>query len=223
MKNIIVIGDSHLAGAELKLEKNSAWPALVEKKTGITVKNFSKGATSNDRNMRLLPEILMGVKDNLVIYGLTSWLRTEIFYEKDYYPIGFNFKDIMKNNWLDMTTEHIKANNLYIDHLLQSNIDEMNNNNYKILNHLIYVESLCKRFADNYFFFQTMPDLIPTNIKKQSAIYKALDKEKFIKFENFDNWYDWCGFNNFSKGKMGHYLDDAHEKFSDLFIQRYIT
>jgi hypothetical protein len=222
MKNIIVIGDSHLAGVELKLEKTSAWPALVEKKTGITVKNFSKGATSNDRNMRLLPEILLGVKDSLVIYGLTSWLRSEIFYEKNYYPVG-NFKNIIKNNLFDMTSDHTKASNVYIDHLLQLNIKEIDNNNYKIFNHLIYVESLCKRFASDYLFFPTMPNLITTNTKKQSIILKALDIEKIIKFENYNNWYDWCSSKNFSKGKLGHYLEEAHERFADLFIENYLN
>jgi len=34
IKNIVVIGDSHLAGAELKLEKESVWTSIVGKKQG---------------------------------------------------------------------------------------------------------------------------------------------------------------------------------------------
>ena len=223
IKNIVVIGDSHLAGAELKLEKESVWTSIVGKKTGLGVKNFSKGATSNERNMRLLPEILLGSKDCLVIYGLTSWLRSEIFSQKTYYPVGINFAKLLEKNLGQIQSHHKKLNDVYIDNLLQSSIDEMSDNNYRILNHLIYVESLCKRFANDYLFFPTMTGLIPHDIKKQKVILQALDTNKIIKFGNHNNWHDWCASHSFAQGALGNFLEEAHEKFADLFIKNYLN
>jgi hypothetical protein len=226
---ILVYGDSHLAGMDLygytndNITKKLTWPALVGKHFNVPVKNFSLSGGSNDRSMRILTETLLQFPNSLVIYGLTSWDRGEIFDKKILYThVGYCNIDYYKGK------PEQKINDFYIDKILENRIFEMKNNNYRILNHVIYVQTFLKTYAKDYILFKAFPYVFDfQEVKHQKIILKNIDKSKFLNFKSgtqqFSNWVEWCEYNNFPLGKNNHYTEQAHEEFAKIFINEYST
>ena len=225
MKNILVFGDSHLAGSELhdtikdESDKNKTWPAIVGRHFNIPVKNFALPGGSNDRSFRLLPEILLTYKESFVIYGITEWTRSEIFYKNlKYIPVGQCWTYKQKD---ELNEPQKSFNKLYMDNFVEYTLSEINDNNYKILNHLLHVQNICKLYAYDYLIVPLRS--LPILNKKQKTINDAIDKNKIFNFNDeikLNSWVDWCRKNNFPKG-ISHYLEPAHDAFANIMIERF--
>jgi len=221
IENILVFGDSHLAGCELhpdgtfKDYPSATWPNLLAEKLNITIHNYSLTGGSNDRSLRLLAEAVLSHKNSYVIYGLTDWLRGELYKHPKYIPVGICWKNT------SMEKKHKEINDFYLENLLIDRIDAVYHNNYDVLNHLLYVQSICKLHAVDYSIIPLADSVLHMpNDSKQRVIFDALDKNKIFSFNKNlknNNWMNWCKVNNFPK-KNFHYSNRAHEVFADLFF-----
>jgi hypothetical protein len=225
--NILVFGDSHLAGMDLfghnedNVTRKLTWPALVGKHFNVPVKNFSLSGGSNDRSMRILPETLLQFSNSFVIYGLTTWDRSEVF-DKNIMYTHVGYCNI--NHYKGKPQQ--KINDFYIDNIVENRIKEMKENNYRILNHLIYAQTFLKTYAKDYIIFRGVPSSFELNkTKNQKIILENIDKSKFLNFKSgthqFSNWIDWCKYNNFPLSENGHYTEKAHEEFAKIFISEF--
>jgi hypothetical protein len=222
IENIIVFGDSNLAGCELHPNGTpedyppATWPHILGKKVNIPVHTYAKSGCSNDRSFRLLTEALLTHNKSYVIYGLIDWSRSEIF-KKDigYVPVGLCWT---RTTGLDPI--HKKVNDFYLENILINKDNEQKDNNYSILNHLIAVQSICKLHAVDYCIFPLGIKVLSLVKNKQTEILNLLDKGKIFSFHpdlEYNNWIHWASSKNFPMGK-NHFLHKSHETFADLFF-----
>jgi hypothetical protein len=237
-KQVLCFGDSISSGMDLLQTTNwdetkkLSYPQLLADILGIPCVNASEPGYSNDRSMRLLPELLLKYPKSLVLFNYTNIDRTE-FFTKDpdlpqlpiesYVPIGVNFIGNEANN------KHMVLNNLYYKHFYE---DTYNHNNYRVYNMLFIVQTLCEKYAEDYIqifiFDKTMADPI-----YQEEIYNQIDKNHIYKFdfatENIKATDNNCGFGsllhwnkskNYPIGKTGHIMHNAHQEFAIMLSEK---
>jgi hypothetical protein len=210
--SILVFGDSHLDGLELDVSpvarKEKTWPAIVGKRLGIAVHNFALRGGSNDRSLRMLPSKLLQFRNSLVIYGITHFNRQEIFQKgKGYVPVGVCWTQ-------NDLYEHRDVNDHFMSYMLPNTLDEMEDNNLRVLNHLLQVQALCKCYAADHMLMPLFNlELIEG---KQQQLLVAI--ENLYQFPNSTSWMNWCNRNDFPRGSM-HYLQPAHDAFAEIIYE----
>lgn len=239
--SILAFGDSTTAGCELilgsvdwKATKKLSFSNILADKLGIPCYNYAWPGGSNDRSLRLLPEIILEHPNSLVLFTYTSFDRTEFFIPNlttnndipdsgdQYCPIGIN--------WVRVNTHqrHKDLNTWYLENLHHSRTGF---NNYKEYNMLLTVQLICEKYAANYLQIFLYPGLInPPNF--QSSIFKAIDKNRIYKFDTandfhwtdnnngFGNLSQWASWHKYEFCPGGHIGQRAHHAFATELHQK---
>lgn len=230
---VIAFGGSHVAGCELITGSNDwdetkklSFPNTLANKLNVPCINVSWPGGSNDRSLRLLPELLLSHKNSLVLFGHTIYDRTEFFtldnslpqnQEDGYYALGIGWAQVKTN------ARHQYLNKLYYTEFYE---DPSNYNRYKLYNTILSVQLICDKFAKNYMqFFQD--DSILLSPVYQKDVYEAIDKSKIHQFdfandniswennnEGFGSLVHWAKMKNYEFCTGGHIGQEAHNNFA---------
>jgi hypothetical protein len=239
-RSVISFGDSTTAGCELipnsvdwAATRKLSFPNKLADKLNIPCYNYAWPGGSNDRSLRLLPEILLEHPDSLVLFTYTFFDRTEFFIPNfkennrypdkndQYLPVGINWLQV------DTASRHKNLNILYLKNFHHSRLGF---NNYKEYNMLLTVQLFCEKYSLNYLQIFLYPELIsPPDF--QSKSFDTIDKTHIYKFDtandfswetnnagfgNLQQWAHWHGY-NFCPG--GHIGQDAHNNFANNLYQ----
>jgi hypothetical protein len=178
-------------------ERESSWPALLEKQTGIPVINLSITGASVGRSLLLYSNFLKDTLSKsklLVIHQLPNFGRMFLKFNKKYGRIDVLPSDVerdhnfeFRKNFYQMEIDLIK--NKYKDLIVKENYLEKQYK--KIVEKLHYLS--VKNNINDYFIFDNK-NLIPESIDK-------------VLINNFDDFL-----NNYTKGVQRHVID---KKFNE--------
>lgn len=232
---ILCFGDSTAAGMDLIPEcvdweqtKKLSFAQKLADKLNINCINYAFPCYSNDRSLRLLPESVLKFPNSLVLFNYTSFNRTEVFttnprmpqiVEESYVPLGLNYV----NN--EANIEHKTLNDIYIKYFYE---DTEPFNRYRTYNMLFTVQTICEKYAKNYFQIFLYDDLIHAP-DYQKEIYDAIDKSHIIKFdfshEGISNKHNNEGFGSLTHlnkmkgwptGVTHHVMQQAHDELAEI-------
>ena len=237
--SVLAFGGSTVVGEELDDDINArmrlAFPALVAKALDVPCYNHAWSGGSNQRSLRILPEVILDHPNSLVLFTWVNFNRNEFFLSDDsyngpispeapYVPLGINWLTLSGNHRLKKYIE------LWYKHFYN---DPVHHNNYREYNALFYVDSVCRQYATDYVQILEIPNLLPnyaTNTQQQ--VWEKIDKTKILKFpetiwsENgynngYGNFYEWAEKQNFPMGKS-HVLHQAHQSLAQLILDKII-
>jgi hypothetical protein len=252
---VIALGASHIAGfgilnyvndglkymqGKISLEdmdartKPAAYPALVANHFDIPCYNYGLSGGSNDRSLRLLPQLLMQHKNSLVLFSWTSVDRSEFYIPEEgrfigrdtdnYLQVGIQFSDwkkgehpsVLKNDFDKMDT---KINNFYLN-----NIVHIDHTNTRICNQIFYAEQVCKNFSKDFrhiydcqiFENNSIPAIYENNLELAKVINFNLDNKQIVNLHK-GSYENFCK-SHFEEVYHGHYGATAHQAVSKLII-----
>lgn len=210
-KQILAFGDSVVFGDELtekfdpEQQNQLAFPGVLGQLLDIPVINCAMIGGSNNRSLRLLPEMLLTYPDSLIIFCYTSFDRSEFYLptaDKDipndrfYVPLGANF------SYVDVGSSHRLYNDLYLKYFCHDSSQKFA---WRELNALLQVQLFCERYAQDYRQIFLYSDMIPQHHDNQRCILNQINLEKIIKFGDFTD--------NLEKGSVYSWLKSKHTKF----------
>ena len=246
---LLAFGDSHTAGhLTLPVDLDAIWtgtkslesydteskefafPNILANRYNIKCTDYAMSGGSTDRSIRLLPQALAKNPNSVVLFSFNDMARTEIFYPEEtkcpakdptgFLQVGINWVakqtlSLRLFHFLNRRTEH-PLNDLF---LKKFSYPTVGNNNYKIFNSMLYVESLCKLHSVDFRYFFIGNEVI-TNTHLQSEIWSLIDKTKIIKLPGDSNqgYGSYIGFhteNNSVGVGQGHYDKQAHIDFAN--------
>jgi hypothetical protein len=251
MKNfesVIAFGDSHTSGCELIEDdaiveqvlsgkigidfaeddtKKLAFPQLVADQLNIPCYNFAMSGGSNDRSFRLLPKIVSENPNSLVLFCYTAIERFEFYYPDEGYFIGRDATDYQQvglqwySNFFDPLGKPCKfmnpINQLYVENFMRVNEKE----NSRIMNMMVYTQSLCNSHALDLKHIFLCPDLIRY---ENYSTWNLVDKTKILSFGGHSNcgygsYLEWCENQNYKKLTFGHYDKQAHIELATKILE----
>jgi hypothetical protein len=199
IKNILAIGDSFTAGAELINPNRDSWPFLLAKKNNWQVVNQGKGGGSNDRIVRITLEEMQNEYD-LVIIAWTSYDRFEVnnidisIYTSENRPLLDEWK------W---TKDYYKYGyDAYYSFT-------------RYLRQIILLQSYFKQCNQKYLFCNAMdtPELyLKQDYNTPKYLLDQIDKNYFIGWPN-EHMGVWQG--DCPKGPGGHPLELGHQRIAE--------
>lgn len=237
--SILAFGDSFVAGAELdgptsSSVKDQAFPAILGRMLDVPVYNFGWSGGSNQRSLRIMPEILLQHPNSLVLFFYTDHARSEYFRPDlpdhlpqdptGYSPLG----PAWDHDSIDMICR--KLNRLYYANFYH---DTSEYNNYREYNSLLNVQLICEQFAKDYVQIFGFPNSANEKIPAQQLVFEAVDKSKILKFPGdiwseegwnlgFGNLIEWVRQSGFPVG-YAHMLHEGHEALARLILQHLKT
>jgi hypothetical protein len=230
--SVLAFGDSTTAGCEL-IEGSENWdetkklsfPNTLANKLNVPCYNYAWPGGSNDRSLRLLPEVLLDHPNSLVLFTYTSFDRTEFFTLDKRFPQDDTGYVGVGQCWsmLDTIPEHKHLNKTFLSEFF---VIPDNHNRYKIYNSMMIVDLICKQYAKDYkhiFLYDSL--FLPPDYQEKT--YMSLDKEKIFKFDfanddiswkrnnqGYGSLSHWAKLSNLSFCPKGHIGKDAHDKFA---------
>ena len=264
---VIALGASHIAGfgisnyvntglkymqGEITLEemdesnKHLAYPALVANHFNIPCYNYAMSGSSNDRTLRLLPQLLLNHPNSLVLIAWAPVDRNEFYIpnegkfigrDKDkYLQVGVQFSveddDWSRKGHPDELRPEFEAMDKRINKFFVENLMYIDSSNTKICNQLFYADQACKNFAKDFrhiydsqiFENNTIPEKYKNSLDFKKVLNFSLDKKYDL--EKNTGWTknlyhgtyeDFCN-SYFEEVYHGHYGEDAHRAVADLII-----
>jgi hypothetical protein len=231
--SVIAFGDSTTAGCELiqgcidwEKTKLLSFPNQLANKLEIPCYNYAWPGGSNDRGLRLLPEVLLKHPNSLVLFTYTSFDRTEFFTDNKDFPQDNTGYFGVGNCWsiVNTTNEHKQINETFLRDMYTVP-DKCNR--YKIYNTMLYVDLICKKYATNYLHILLYNNLLLAP-DYQKSVYDSIDKNKIFSFdfandniswkinnEGFGSLAQWAKQNEYKFCPGGHIGQLAHDKFAE--------
>jgi hypothetical protein len=240
-KSIIAFGDSHTAGCELiednliaqylsgkigleemdSMTKPYAYPQYVADQLSIPCYNYSLSGGSNERSLRLLPQVIAAHPDSLVLFGYTAQNRREFYFDDSGKFLGRDNDNYMQagiqwynNGATDVAKKHgitHPFNNYFVENIMRWDQGD----HTSILNAMFYAQHACTNVV-HIFFFRDLFD-------KNNPINRLIDSSKILNFSGSDNdgygqYQQWADNKGFPKLPMGHYNRAAHELLGQLIL-----
>ena len=203
IKNILAIGDSFTAGAELSDPVNHSWPTVLANKLNCEVTNLGLPGGSNDRVFRLAVERTLAREYDIVICGWTNICRLDLVYQGKEFPVT------SASTWHHEKFPWLKEYYAYFHD------DEHAYHGW--LTKIIALQGYFKYKNQQYLF---------VNMQGSNGVYekfnlknltKQIDSTYYPGFENDQGMTVWQG--DCPKGSQGHPLELGHERIADKIYE----
>jgi hypothetical protein len=208
IKKIISIGDSFLAGSELKNSKDT-WPGLFAEYHGLDYQCLARPGHTSQFVLRTLFEALSEqTNDCLFVIHWPSAMRFEYVDRSSDVWIQINPNAILHGN-----AESNDVQKIYYQHVNSLLGDKWNN----LL--LIYTAIQAIRQTSHRFVMTTVDDFLFATDFHNPKYVQFLQQQCKNQVHWFDNltFLQWTKHNNFACGPGGHPLETAHRAAFEYF------
>jgi hypothetical protein len=212
VKKIISIGDSFLAGSELKNFRDT-WPGLFAKHYGLDYQCLARPGHTSQFVLRTLFEALRKQSDDcLFVIHWPSAMRFEYVDRSSDVWVQINPNAILHGN-----PQSIDVQKIYYQHVNSLLGDKWNN----LL--LIYTAIQTIRQTSHRFAMTLVDDFLFDTTFHNPEYVEFLQQYCKNQVHYFDNlsFLQWAKHNNFSCGPGGHPLETAHQAAFEYFETMY--
>jgi hypothetical protein len=212
IKKVIAIGDSFLAGAELK-NPTATWPGLFAKQNGLKYQCLARGGHTSQFVLRTLFDTLR--------------IETEPCFFVIHWPsaVRFEYVDRDCDAWVQIMPNLVLHGNQYsadVQKLYYQHVNSLLGDKW---NNLLLIYSAVQALAQtpHRYSMTTVDDfLFDTNFHNPGYV-------EFLQqhCQNHVQWFDgmtflqWSDHNRFARGPDGHPLEQAHQYAFEYFAPVY--
>jgi hypothetical protein len=208
IKKVIAIGDSFLAGSELK-NPNTTWPALFADKYNLEYQCLARPGHSIQFVIRTLCEAIHTESQNcLFVIHWPNALRME-------------YIDKQHDNWIQINPNAILFGNEYsadVQTIYYKHINSLLGDKWHSLAMISMALQMLKQTNHQYAMTTVDDFLFATDFHNPPYIEFLQDKcqEEIYWFNNL-TFLKWAEVNSFAFGPHGHPLEQAHQKAFEYF------
>jgi hypothetical protein len=195
MKQALILGCSHAAGAEMHNGIACSYPVKIAEQLGYAPKNYAISGGSNDAMFRIYQEQCSGLdSSDIVIACWSGFNRTEIWNDKNknWQALAPGKTDVASREYSD-----------YQQQWVTYHTDERVGRYNKI---------------KNIIALNTLAQQQPVSVINVDSFWPVHDFiwPDFIHWPITVDFWKWCNDNNYPRTEWGHFFEPAHQEFAEI-------
>jgi hypothetical protein len=212
IKKIIAIGDSFLAGSELK-NPNLVWPGLFAEQYGFEYHCLAQGGHTSQYVLRTLLDTLH--RETEPCFFVIHWPSA----------IRFEYVDRDSDNWIQINPNAVLNGNKYSQEIQTMYYKHMNSllgdKWHNLL--MIYTAIQALELTQHCYALTTVDDFLFSTDFHNPDYIKFLQKNCKDRVHWFEGmtFLQWSDRNNHKRGPLGHPLEEAHRHAFEYFEPTY--